>query len=160
MEEFWGKISAVHFELKEVQCSESVFVCWWFLLVLDPQALCSTNKCFRVPFSLCQAWLSLNKVWPGHWPSLPLWQRSHRKYLQTMYTNLTPLAYLTLLPDDKRWSRLCPENPWWPLIILTSESVRRMYPGNWMYLILHWYSRHKLFLYLPWTALSWKYWGK
>lgn len=72
LEEFWGKISAVHSELKEVQCSESLFMCWWFLVGLDPQALCSTTKCFWVPFSLSQAWLSLNEAWSGHWPSLPL----------------------------------------------------------------------------------------
>ena len=73
LEEFWGEISVVHSELKEVQCSESLFMYWWFPLVLDPQALCSTNKCFLVPFSL---WLSgliaLKKDWSGHWPSLSL----------------------------------------------------------------------------------------
>lgn len=122
LEEFWGEISVVHSELNEVQCSESLFMCWWFPLVLDPQALCSTNNWFLVPFSLWFSGLTITEqslVWPLTLPVPPRalpWQIFHRRYLQTMYTN-PHLPCLTRLPDDKHCSRLCPENPWWPLII-------------------------------------------
>lgn len=164
LEEFWGEISAVHSELKKVQCSESLFVCSWFLLVLDPQGLCSTNRCFLVPFSLWLSGLTITEqTGSSHWPSRSLWEHCwqifHRKNLQTMYTNIHLLC-LTLLPDDKGCSSSCPENPWWPLIISTPENGPRWYPCNWMYLVLHWCGKHKLFFDLPWTALSWKHWGK
>lgn len=123
LEEFW-EISMVHSELKEVQCSESLFICWWFPLVLDPQALCSTNKCYLVAFSLWLSGLTITEqrlVSPLTLPVPPRalpWHIFHRRYLQTIYMN-THLPCLTLLPDDKHCSRLCPENPWWSLIIST-----------------------------------------
>lgn len=146
-EEFWEEVSVIMFWVEGYAVIREPPTCTYGLrmpfLVLDPQALYSTHKCFLDPFSLLLWSLTITRqrlVQPLTL-SVPLialsWQIFNRKCLQTMY--MTP--YSPSLPNPlPQWQTLeqpHPENKWWCFFTSVSENGQRMYPCNWMYLILH-----------------------
>lgn len=95
-EEFWEEISVVMFWVEGYAVIWEPATCTYGLrmpfLVLDPQALCSTHKCFLDPFSLLLWGLTIAKQRLPPILSIPLialpWQIFNRKCLQTTYMTL------------------------------------------------------------------------
>ena len=73
---FWGETSDVTFYVEGNAVPQSRLTPWCWgssLLLLDPQALCSTHKCFLISFSLWFWGLTTTKACSSHWLSLSLW---------------------------------------------------------------------------------------
>lgn len=162
LEELWSKISVVSLSV------ETQYLCTDCLRMLSSvrssSSLLYSHILSGSPFPLTLrhyiAWLSLTTTNPTIdppvlSPALP-WQSLSRKLLQSTLGN-------TLLPSLPNPSSYCPtnqdgvtvpENQWWHLSTSASENGQGMCPCNWMYLIPRWHGRYKLFLCLPFTALS------